>query len=258
MIRVGTSGYAYDDWHPRFYPADLPPGRRLAFYAERFGCVEINSTYYRQPTPSMSARMAGSVGPEFRFTAKVYGGITHDWPHATAGDLRRFREGLAPLAEAGLLGAVLAQFPNSFRPDKAATAHLRRLRESWPGLPVAVEFRHSAWDDPRAFALLRRRELCFCCVDQPAVEGLMPPVCEVTGQLAYLRFHGRNAARWYDHEEAWERYDYLYSAAELEPWRQRIKDLSAQADEVYVFFNNHRDAQAVQNARELEEQLGLE
>lgn len=257
MVRVGTSGFAYDDWHPKFYPADLPPGRRLAFYAERFGCVEINSTYYRQPTVSMCERLAAATGGDFRFTAKVYGGITHDWRHATSGDLRLFAAGLAPLEQAGLLGAVLAQFPNSFHPSRDATAHLRRLRDAWPEWPLAIEFRHTAWDDPRAFALLRRHKLAFCCVDQPALDGLMPPVCEVTAPLAYLRFHGRNAARWYDHEEAWERYDYLYSAAELEPWSRRIKDLAAQADEVYVFFNNHRDAQAVQNARELSEQLGF-
>lgn len=257
MVRVGTSGFSYDDWHPRFYPTELPSGRRLAYYAERFGCVEVNSTYYRQPTESMCRRLAATVGPEFRFAVKAYGGITHDWQAATAADFRRFAAALEPLREAGQLGCVLAQFPNAFRPGKAETAHLRRLREQWTELPLAVEFRHVAWDDERAFELLRRHGLAFCCVDQPALDGLMPPVCEVTARLAYLRFHGRNAARWNDHEEAWERYDYLYSPDELEPWTARIKELAQRADEVYVFFNNHRDAQAVQNARELAEQLAL-
>lgn len=257
MIRVGTSGYSYDDWHSRFYPADLAARDRLAFYARKFGCVEVNSTFYRQPTTALTAAMVAKVPPEFRFAVKVYGGITHDWTAATAGDFRVFAGGLKPLLESGRLGAVLAQFPHRFSPSRERVAHVRRLREEWPDLPLVVEFRHDGWLDERTFDLLEALSVGFCCVDEPAIAGLMPPLARVTASPAYVRFHGRNAAKWYDHEQAYERYDYLYSAAELAEWVPRIKTLALQAEETYVFFNNHYDAQAVVNATELSEQLGL-
>ncbi|MCC7493821.1 MAG: DUF72 domain-containing protein [Fimbriimonadaceae bacterium] len=257
MIRLGTSGYSYQDWHPHFYPAGLPAGRRLAYYAQHFGCVELNASFYRQPTAAAVARQVATVPTDFRFAVKAYGGITHDSPCATRGDFAVFAAALQPCRDAGQLGAVLAQFPNSFRPTAANTTYLQHLRERWADLPVVVEFRHSAWDDPRYSALLAELGLASAVVDLPPLAGLPEPLVKVTARPAYLRFHGRNAAQWYQHDQAWERYDYRYTRAELREWVPRIKTLAAEADDLYVFFNNHYEAQAVLNAQELAVELGL-
>ena len=257
MIRVGTSGFAYADWHPAFYPANLPATRRLEHYAQRFDCVEINSTFYRQPTAQMTANLAGRVPPGFAFAAKVYGGITHDPEFTTNGDLERFATGVAPLVERGVLGAALAQFAHAFRPTRAHVKHLARLRAAWPNLPLVVEFRHADWLTEQALTWLRERDIGFCNVDQPALDGLLPPTVNMTARRSYVRFHGRNATQWYEHREAWERYDYSYTKMELNEWVPRIKSLALEADESYVFFNNHYEAQAVTNAAQLKDMLGL-
>ncbi len=256
-IHIGCSGFSYDDWHGPFYPPDLPPRLRLEHYAQEFGCVELNTTFYRQPEARTSASLAARTPPGFRFAVKVYGGLTHDHANATEADFRRFWAGLEPLREQGKLGCLLAQFPNAFRPSKSTVAHLRRLRAAWPEPALAIEFRHVEWADDRADALLARHRLATCVVDEPALPGLLPARLKITASPAYLRFHGRNAARWYDHREAWERYDYRYSTTELEAWVDPVKELAAGADDLYVFFNNHYEAQAVSNARELGRMLGV-
>jgi uncharacterized protein YecE (DUF72 family) len=255
MIRVGTSGYSYDDWHGPFYPADLPAGERFDWYARFFNAVEINSTFYRQPTVALAESLARRAPSGFKFAVKAYGGLTHDYQAATNADFRRFREGLEPFISTARLGVVLAQFPGSFRLRPDTADYLRRLRGAWPDVPLAVEFRHHRWADPRVLALLRELKIGFCNVDEPSLPGLMAPSAELTAPSAYVRFHGRNAARWHEHEEAWERYDYTYAGEALAEWVPRIKDLGARADDVYVFFNNHYVAQAVTNARELMEML---
>lgn len=258
MIRVGCSGYSYDDWHGPFYPRALPAAGRLAYYCQHFTTLELNATYYRQPAPAASARLAAAVGPDFRLAVKAWGGLTHDHPYATRADFRRFREGVAPLAEAGQLACVLAQFPQRFRPGPATEAFLGRLREEWPELPVCVEFRQASWQTDSWVERLAALGLGWCNVDAPDLRGL-PAAGEVwTADPAYVRFHGRNAARWHEHEAAWERYDYRYQPAELAAWVPRIEHLAAVAGEVLVFFNNHYQAQAVLDARTLGAALGLE
>jgi len=251
MIRVGTSGYSYDDWAGRFYPPGLPPAQRLVFYAERFDTVEVNTTFYRQPTLALTRGLAAKVGPGFRFSIKVWGGLTHDHEHATEADFRRFAASLAPLVDTGHLGCILAQFPNSFRPQPGTLAWLARVREAWPAWPLAVEFRHGAWHTPATYARLRELDLGVCNVDEPDLPGLMPRGEEITARVGYVRFHGRNAERWYRHQEAWQRYDYQYRQDELATWLDPLKRMARTADSVYVFFNNHYAAQAVTNAGDL-------
>ena len=256
-IRIGCSGFSYDDWHGHFYPAGLAASQRLEYYAAEFDCLELNTTFYRQPAQRMIASLAARTADDFRFAVKVYGGITHDHAHCTDADLRRFWAGVRPLADSGKLGCLLAQFPNSYRPNRETVDHLRRLRSAWPSPDLVVEFRHSDWVDPRADALLERHRLATCIVDEPNLPGLMPTHLKVTARPAYVRLHGRNAEQWYQHSEAWERYDYCYGTAELEAWVTPAKELADSADDLYVFFNNHYEAQAVVNARELGRLLGV-
>ncbi|MFO8082145.1 MAG: DUF72 domain-containing protein, partial [Armatimonadota bacterium] len=115
--------------------------------------------------------------------------------------------------------------------------------------------RNDSWIRDDMFEFLREANLGYCCVDQPDLEGLLPPRVEASSAIGYVRFHGRNAEKWWEHDEAWERYDYLYSSEELQEWVPKVQSLDAQTDDTYVFFNNHYGAQAVQNAQDFADLL---
>jgi len=254
MILVGTSGYSYPEWRGPFYPPRLPQAQMLAHYAEAFSAVEVNSTYYRIPTARMLEAMVRRAGGRLTFAVKAPRELTHDRDKA-AGALPLFREALAPMEAAGALGCVLLQFPFAFRPGPESAAHILGLRDGLGDLPAVVEFRHRRWVSEDTFDWLRRHRLGFCCVDEPPLPGLLPPVAVATGPVAYVRFHGRNAARWWQHAEAWERYDYLYTEAELLSWVQKIRALESQSTTTFVFFNNHAAGQAAANARMMQRLL---
>jgi uncharacterized protein YecE (DUF72 family) len=254
MVYVGTSGYSYDDWVGPFYPPGLPRNRFLDHYAQHFGCVEVNYTYYRMPDARTLGAMAAKTAPGFRFAVKATGELTHERKTDPA-LYRQFREALAPLSESGRLACILAQFPTAFQPGPLTTAFLTFFAEQFSGLPVVVEFRSSRWIGPATFDLLRTLGVGFCCVDEPRLSSLMPPVVEATSGVGYVRFHGRNAAKWFTHDEAWERYNYLYPKDELAEWVGKVGDLAARTKETYLFFNNHYNAQAVQNAMQFVELL---
>jgi uncharacterized protein YecE (DUF72 family) len=260
MIYVGTSGYSYQDWVGPFYPPGLPSGQFLGHYARLFPAVEIDYTYYRMPDPQTLAGMARRTPPDFRFAVKATSILTHE-REATEQDFAEYRRGVEPLVEAGKLSAVLAQFPYSFQNSEAHRAYLTHLRRSLPDLPLVVEFRHVSWIIEPIFELLRELQLGFCCVDQPQFSRLVPPIALATSEVSYVRFHGRNAEKWWQHQEAWERYNYLYDEVELGGWVEKIGALAAASRQTLVFFNNHYQAQAVQNAlqfTELLEAAGLE
>ncbi|MCL6634432.1 MAG: DUF72 domain-containing protein [Peptococcaceae bacterium] len=255
MFYIGTAGYSYQDWVGAVYPAGSKKGEMLELYAREFSFVEINATYYRMPAGKMMETMAARTPPGFRFAVKAFRQMTHD---RDGGDevFARFAGALSPLVESGKLACVLAQFPYSFHNTPENRDYLRRFRELLPGLPVAVEFRNQRWIRQDTFGLLRREGLAYVCVDEPDLKGLVKPVAVVTAPPAYVRFHGRNAARWYRHRESYERYDYLYTGAELREWLPRLAALREKAGEVYVSFNNHYRGQAVANARMIRELIG--
>lgn len=250
MIYVGTSGYSYDDWVGPVYPPDLSKGDWLSFYAQEFQTCEINYTYYRLPSARTLAAMSGKTPDSFIFTVKASRELTHEREDPAAA-FEAFRQGVAPLVDEGKLGCVLAQFPYSFHATPENRDYLRRFREYLADLPAVIEFRNRAWLEPETFDLLRELGLGFCAVDEPRLKGLLPPVAVVTSPVAYVRFHGRNAKKWWRHEHAWERYDYTYSPEELEEWRPKIEALDGEAEKTFVFANNHWQGQAVGTARQL-------
>jgi uncharacterized protein YecE (DUF72 family) len=255
-IYVGTSGYSYDDWVGPVYPPGLDKKNWLSFYAREFNTTEINFTYYRMPNPWTLERMAAKVPDAFVFTVKATRELTHV-REDTQELFPQFREALKPLIEAGKFGCVLAQFPYSFHNTPENRAYLRTFRERMGDLPVVVEFRNREWITEGVFELLREQGLGFCCVDQPRLRGLIPPIAEATAPVAYVRFHGRNAKKWWQHEEAWERYDYTYSDDELREWVPKIHHLEEEAETVFAFANNHWQGQAVGTARQLKALLGV-
>lgn len=258
VIRIGTGGYSYREWRGVFYPEGLPQQEWLAYYAREFDFTELNTTFYRLPHPAMLRHMQARTPPGFRFFVKAFRGLTHerDRAHQHVGP---FRQAMEALAEAGKLSGVLLQFPNSFRNTDSSRDYLRWLRRELPGLVLAVEFRHREWVEEEAtFRLLEEEGLAYVCVDEPQFKGLVPPVVRVTARPAYVRLHGRNYRRWWQHEEPSERYDYLYSEAELRQWLPRLHSLERQAGTVFVSFNNHRGGQAVINGRMLRDLLAAQ
>ncbi|MEW6567228.1 MAG: DUF72 domain-containing protein [Chloroflexota bacterium] len=252
MIRLGTSGFSYDDWVGPFYAPDLPKWAWLSFYAQEFDTVELNVTYYRLPDQRTVAGWLKRTPDGFLFAVKAHQSLTHDREYA---DFDGFRRSIDELRQAGKLACVLAQFPHSFHPTHANRQYLPRLREGLGDLPVVVEFRDSAWLDEETFEQLEKHRLGFCCVDEPRLPGLMPPVARATAPVAYVRFHGRNAQRWWQHEQAWERYDYTYSASELLEWVDKIRDLDDRSEITLIYANNHYRSQSIDTIRLLRQML---
>ena len=280
-ILVGTSGWNYPTgkgtWNGVFYPARRGRGfDELAYYAEHFDTVEINSTFYRVPDAPLVESWLRRTPASFIFSAKLYQKFTHpdmflarggvsDWD-VTRGDVDQFRRGIDPLAEQQRLGALLMQFPSSFHAEPDTRAYLDWLLDVFAGYPVAVELRHESWthDAAGTFALLSGRDATWAVIDQPVgVKHGSDPLgiskgsdpC-LTPLLAYLRLHGRNAANWWRHDESEDRYDYLYSAGELEPFAEIAQKSARDGKKVFLYLNNHFSAKAVANAAVLRHQVG--
>jgi len=195
-ILIGTSGYSFADWVGPFYPPGTRPGDFLAWYARYFDVVEVNSTYYRIPHPRVLEQMERKTPPGFHFVVKLNQAMTHEGERASS-LYREFLAAVEPLKCAGKYDGLLAQFPWGFKRSPASLDSLLGLRERLPGEPLFVEFRHASWNAPETWDWLREHTLGFCAVDEPALEGLMPPVAVVTAADAYVRFHGRNARNWW-------------------------------------------------------------
>ena len=251
MIRIGTSGYSYDDWKGFYYPEKIKSNEMLGFYAREFKTVEINYTYYRPPTARTLAAMAAKVPDDFVFTIKATKEMTHE--REDNGQIfEEYVAALAPLLDQDKLGCVLAQFPSSFPQNETNRRYLAQFKDHMVDLPLVFEFRHRNWYDEPVIEWLRALDVGFCCVDEPRLRGLMPPVAVATSRIGYVRFHGHNAAKWWQHEHAWERYSYTYSEEELQEWVPRIQSLQEQCDVIYLFANNHYQAQAIDTARKLQ------
>lgn len=250
MILVGTSGFSYDDWVGPFYPETLAKQEWLAYYSQHFRACELNFSYYRVPTAESLERMADKSAGRVEFVAKAHQDMTHTRTD-NADVFTAFKTALAPLTERRVLGGVLAQFPFSFHATPANRDYLRRFKDLMGNIPLIIEFRQQRWIQEATFKLLRELNCGFCCVDEPRLQGLLPPVAVATADIGYVRFHGRNQEKWWTHDDPAERYDYLYSDAELQEWLPKIKILAQKAKKVFVFTNNHRKGKAVQNARQL-------
>ena len=288
-VRIGTSGWNYPGgrgtWDGVFYPPKAGRDKgfdELVYYAEHFNTVEVNSTFYGQPRAAVAANWVRRTPPGFEFSIKLYQKFTHprmyrqrleeslsaESPDAETiaalarpnqADLDAFRRGIEPLAAGGKLGALLAQFPPSFKYGDAECAYLTDLLRAFASYPVAVELRHKSWSDRFAdtLALLNAFEAAWTQIDEPKFrfsiqQNFLP---NVRG-FYYMRLHGRNAEQWWRHEHAEDRYNYLYSAKELEEFTDTVKSASALVKKVYLYTNNHASARSVANAAMIKQQLG--
>lgn len=256
-ILIGTSGFSYDDWKGEFYPEDAARGEYLGYYADRFKTLELNFSYYKIPDAGQSGQMLERSGGRLEFVIKAFRGLTHEVSGSSIKEiLPLFVKGISPFVEENRLGAILLQFPQAFHYTRDNRFYLKSLIEAMSPLPVAVEFRQREWLKESVYKTLHDLGAAFVCVDEPLLPSLMPPVVISTSDTGYIRFHGRNSKAWYGTDSR-TRYDYLYSDEELREWTPRIRELADKTEKLFVFFNNHANAQAVTNAKMLINLLGM-
>ena len=255
-IRVGPAGWSYADWAGIVYPAPRPAGFHEASYlAQFFDTIEINTSFYQPLRPEHCRHWLDlvSANPRFLFTAKLWQRFTHE-ANAGAEDERAVRAGFDVLRDAGKLGAVLLQFPFSFHRTAENIAYLGALLKRFSDYPLAVEVRHASWNDNSFYAMLHERGVGFCNIDQPVIGRSMKPTERATGRVAYVRLHGRRYDTWFSDDPATppsERYNYLYSEAELDPWAARVRHVADSDDPTFVIANNHFEGKAIVTALQL-------
>src|SRR5262252_1443055 len=260
--RVGTSGWSYPPssgpgtWTGLFYP--LAKTDELKFYSRFFNAVEINSTFYR-PCGSKTAEGWVKRTPEgFEFTVKAWQQFTHKKGDWSPSDVDQFREGILPLIESDKLGCILFQFPASFKQTPETVEQLKTLLDSFQEYPKAVELRHRSWDE--ALGLLQSFNTVPAFIDEPKFKDSIRQDFDTSaGRFLYLRLHGRTFEKWWRHEHRNERYDYLYTRQELQPYVVQLKSVleNKEIQRAYVFFNNHPGAKAVANAVMMRAQLDI-
>jgi uncharacterized protein YecE (DUF72 family) len=270
-IFIGTAGFSYKDWEGTVYPKDLKKRKihPLEYLAQFFDCCEINTSFYGHIKPETGkqwAAMVSAVNPRFLFTAKLNQAFTHS-PLAviqstSAETIRPLPEdetlakaGLDSVANAGRLGALLVQFPISFKNTPENQAYLEQLIQRFSQYPLVVEVRHATWNVPALFSRLAEQGVGFANIDQPILGRAIHPTDHVTSHVGYVRLHGRNYKNWFDSERRNDRYDYLYTRPELEGWVERIKTVDASAAKTFVITNNHPDGKAAVSALEIAHML---
>ena len=255
-VRVGPAGWSYADWSGIVYPARKPRGfHEAAYLSQFFDTIEINTSFYQPLRPEHCAQWVEKVSgnPRFLFTAKIWQKFTHELA-ANADDERAVRAGFDVLRRAGKLGAVLLQFPFSFHRTPETVAYLAALLNRFGDYPLVVEVRHASWNDAGYFDMLRERGVGFCNIDQPVIGRSLKPSDRATSVVGYVRLHGRRYDTWFSDDPevpASERYNYLYTEEELDPWVERIRALAIHAKNTFVLTNNHFQGKAVVNALQL-------
>src|ERR1700736_876735 len=271
-VRIGTAGWSYKDWDGIFYPSGMNHRKMhpLEYLARFFDTTEINTSFYGPLKAELAkfwCRKVAAVNPGFLFTAKLYRAFTHS-PIAvmeptsaatirpTDEDEARTREGLDALADEGRLGALLIQFPVSFKNTSLNREYLDRLLRQFIEYPRVVEVRDSSWNNPETLADFARNNVSFCNIDQPVLGKSLAPTEHVTAPIAYVRLHGRNYDNWFvdkgsESDNRNDRYNYLYNERELAGWKERIENVAERAETTYVITNNHFESKAGVNALEL-------
>jgi uncharacterized protein YecE (DUF72 family) len=282
-VRIGTSGWSYPSgpgtWNGIFYPARRTGSRggsELAYYAEHFDTVEVNSSFYRLPDPAVARRWAAQTPAQFDFCLKLFQRFTHPAmslkgaeersegekspvPAVARADVDAFRKSVDPIASAGKLGALLVQFPPSFRHGDDTLEYLAWLLLAFSDYPLAVELRHRSWSDHQAvvLALLKAHRAAWVQIDEPKFRtSIQQSHLPNLGSLYYMRLHGRNAEKWWTHDHPDERYNYLYSPAEIDGFADTVQRVRQLVQQIYVFMNNHFAGKAVANAAALRHAVG--
>ena len=228
---------------------------RPTFLAQFFDTIEINTSFYQplQPHSPRTGSAASRTIPAF-CSPRNSGRNSRTNPDATAEDEKLVRAGFDPLLDAGKLGAVLLQFPFSFHHTSETLARLKICFETFRDYPLVVEVRHSSWAQPEFYDLLHERGVGFCNIDQPVIGKSMKPTERTTSPVGYFRLHGRRYDTWFTDDPevpSLERYNYLYSEEELEPWAKRIEHVAKHAENTFVITQQSLHGKAAVNALQL-------
>ena len=270
-IRIGTAGWSYKDWEGIVYPPTAQRRKRhpLEFLAQFVDLVEINTSFYGHIRPEVAklwCLKAATVNPNFVFTAKLHKSFTHS-PVAvvestsastirpTDEDEILAKQGLDALAAERRLAALLIQFPVSFKNTEENREYLERLLRQFIEYPRVVEVRHSSWNNEETLRYFVQKNVAFCNIDQPVLGRSLAPTQHVTSEMGYVRLHGRNYDQWFDCDNRNDRYNYLYTASELEKWKGKILNIAGKADVTYVVANNHFQGKAAVNAIQLKHMI---
>jgi uncharacterized protein YecE (DUF72 family) len=267
-IYIGTSGWSYPrgegTWKGYFYPRGKV--NELEYYSQFFNTVEINSSFYRPPDPGYSYNWARSVPEGFLFTVKLWQKFTHPkmYKEATGKeafisreDVDIFKRGIEPLVKYEKLGALLAQFPPSFKNDSFGHQIISAITKTFGQYTLAVELRHRSWsDDENTAVLLRSHDVAWVQIDEPKFSSSIASELPITSDTAYFRFHGRNAGAWWKGDNE-TRYKYLYSPDEIQELSVRVRSTSTQTKTLFVLFNNHWQGYAPRNAVDIKRSLQL-
>ena len=277
-IKIGTSGYAYPrapakGWYGAFYPDKKKKGfDELNYYAQIFNTCEINTTFYRPPSPKIARTWADKTPDDFSFAVKLWQKFTHPmkisrnksadkWEMASQSDFDEFRAGILPLAEAGKLGALLLQYPAGFHCSAENLEKVESTLRWFYDYPKVVELRHKSWSEKNSEIkrLLLENRASGVLIDEPKFAASIRQPAETIGEIFYFRAHGRNAKAWWNPKEPWERYDYLYSREEIKKHAARIKTAAGKpgVKKAFAFYNNHARANAPANAIMLSQELGV-
>ncbi|MBV9774737.1 MAG: DUF72 domain-containing protein [Gemmatimonadetes bacterium] len=255
MIRFGPAGWSYKDWAGIVYPKPKPKGfDPLQYLAGYFETIEVNSTFYRPARADVAKAWLRRVHahPDFRFTAKLWRRFTHERKEAwTADEVKQARAAFDPMLDEGKLGALLLQFPWSFRRTDENREWLDDLAATFADFPLVLEVRHQSWNEPETFRELEDRGIGFVNIDQPLFHDSIAPSAHATSRVGYVRVHGRNYREWFRKGAAPEaRYDYLYPPEELKPWAERTEEIAKEpgTKDVYVVTNNHYRGKGITNA----------
>jgi len=270
LIKVGTAGWSYKDWEGIVYPASLKKQQHpIEYLARYFDLVEINTSFYGHIKPEVGllwCRKARAVNPEFTFTAKLNKAFTHS-PIAViestsaatirpqTEDEKLAKAGLDAVAREGMLGALLAQFPISFKNTDASRDYLESVIGRFNKYPLVVEVRHATWNNEDTLRYFGEKGVAFCNIDQPRLGRAIGPTEYVTSPLGYVRLHGRNYDKWFNCDSRDDRYNYLYTEPELKTWKQHIDSIAKKAKVTYVVTNNHFEGKAAVNALQLKHMI---
>jgi len=248
-LYTGTSGYSYQDWRDNFYPGKLQPSQYLKYYSSFFNTVEINFTYYRFPDANILRSMGKIIEgqSDFIFSIKANHIFTHERNYSE-NEAEDFIKALEPLKSEKRLGSIPLQFPYSFGFNNNNLLYLSKLLGNFENIEKCVEFRNRNWINEKTIQCLESSGTGFCNVDEPNLKGLMPPTSLSTTESAYIRFHGRNAANWWNPRYAYQRYDYMYRQEELAEWLPRVSEIRKKSKKLLVYFNNHYKGKAVKSA----------
>lgn len=259
-IFVGPAGWSYQDWKTTVFAGLKGKIDALEFISSHFSSIEINSTFYRIPSGSNVKSWIKRVPQDgsFLFTVKLYRGFSHDPASLGSDDRTAMINVCEKLHEAGLLGAVLTQFPYRFHNTQENRKYLADLRAAFSELPMVVEFRHKSWLHQAVQSFLKELNLGFCNIDQPQVSFSIPLTSIVTTPIGYLRCHGRNSEHWFGKESSRDlRYFYRYRPDELKEIAQVAKKIAQETERTFVIFNNHYMGNEIFDAVQFVKIMGL-